>query len=287
MKKTISLFYLLLFLITFPVFADEAMPVLLLHEGSIHYIFEARVNVREKASLSSKKVGLALMGERVKIVKKMEKREELYGLIAPWYEVEWQGKRGFIWGGLLSSVDVSADFDGDGQEEVLMSRALGDSYADRYCPDFMHGEIRLSRGGRLISDRPFEGSILRSSQFFKIEKKGFSPEVTLLALRWLVMDAVGGVGHREIYYLRGDKFQLLDRSTATLEHEDRDEVVVIYPVDKNGKTNILRLERRVTEHEVENSYEGYNYNYDVKVRDNELVWAKEFLWNGKDFTELK
>lgn len=268
-------------------FSQQSVPLIFLDEGSTHYIFEKRVNVRNAPSLKAEKVGLALMGEPVKIVRRTEKVETLYDLEAPWYEVEWKGKSGFIWGGLISSLDLKGDFDRDGRDEILMSRAWGDGYADQYSPNFEHYDFRLCREGELITAEPFNKVVLASSQFAKVEKKGFSPEIIIVQLWWAILDGGGGAGYGELYYWSEGKFRFIERLDATLSLNDRDEIITVYPADENGKENILRLERRITRCKVKNSYEGYEYYDDEYELKDHLEEVREFLWDGKRFRKIK
>lgn len=268
---------LVITMLTAALFAAESKDVLSMYNNSTHYIYEERVNVRDAPSLKSKKVGLALIGEPIKIIEKLDKIEELYGLKAHWYKVKWKGKTCYIWGGLISNIDVKADFDRDGKDEILMSRATGSPYhPDEYMVQYDHN-IRLCRQGELISDTPFQGEVRKDSTFKVVEKKGFQPEVPLLNIYWAFGDGPGGARENNIYYWLDGQFKLLVKSNDSMLFYNTDEVFYIYPSDKDkgGKENILRLERRVTEYESEMG--------DKLIKDNLLEWVKEFRWDGKRF----
>lgn len=275
----INLICLFLICISAVTWAEGVESVLLCYENSTHYIYEERVNVRSAPDLKSEKVGLALIGEPVKILKKMNKTEELYGLKAHWYKVEWKGKTCYIWGGLISNIDIKGDFDRDGREEILMSLATGsDWYPDEYMVQYSHN-LRFCRVGQFITNTPFQGEILKDSRFNVIKNRGFTPDVPLLEIHWAFGDGPGGVRNSQLFYWVNGRFELLTGRSSSQFFNDSNDENCIYPNDKRGKRNTLIVEKRVTEYESEES--------DVLVKDNVLEWTKEFLWDGKLFKEVK
>jgi hypothetical protein len=67
------------------------------------------VNVRSKPSTDSKSLGLIKKGEKIQVIKDTEYLELLYGNIAPWVEVNFNGKKGYVFGGLLKFLFIPAE----------------------------------------------------------------------------------------------------------------------------------------------------------------------------------
>lgn len=257
------------FLSTFILLADE--------DKSIRYIYEERVNLRSSPDLTSSKVGVAVIGEEIKILRKHSKTEELYGLKAHWFKVEWKGKECYIWGGLFGKLEVKADFDRDGKDELLLSfsRTVIDKYnniEDSYL------SLRLCRTGLLISDLDFGKIEPHYIKITVIQNKGFNPEIPLLKL-YSNFQGMGGINRSRLYYWDIDRFKLLTIIEDEYYLSGSKVFKRVFPSDKGGKKNTLRLEGRLTEFE--------DIESDVLLKDDELVEVKEYLWNGKDFIALK
>ena len=61
-----------------------------------------------------------VFGDTVIIIEKTNIKEEIYDIKAYWYEIEWKNKTGYIWGGLVSTMQEVADFNLDGKKEILL-----------------------------------------------------------------------------------------------------------------------------------------------------------------------
>lgn len=266
---------------------DDLSAVIFLYDNSTNYIFEERVNVRSAPDLKSKKVGLALIGEEVKVIEKLDKTEELYGLKAPWYRVKWKGKECYIWGGLISNFAVKADFDRDGRDEILMSRATGAAdYPNSFFNLHVHN-LRLCRPGKLINNRPFDKAVMKCSELQLVENRGFTPELKLLQFYCGIGDGPGFYHNRDLYYYVEERFELLVKSKQEGHFDDRDFENIIYPIDEGGKENTIRVEKRITKKEIVWSGQDYNHLKEDFELDNHLEWAKEYHWDGKRFTLLQ
>lgn len=59
------------------------------------------LTMREEAGVSSKAIVVIPNGSTVKILQKGEKEETIGEKTAPWYQVDWNGKKGWVFGGFL------------------------------------------------------------------------------------------------------------------------------------------------------------------------------------------
>ena len=207
MKKLIYLTLLITIfcLNIYPV--DKYKIVLLLKENTEHYIFEKRVNIRSKPSTNSKAIGLAVFGDPVVILEKTNIKEEIYGIKAYWYKVDWKGKTGYIWGGLISSMEATADFNLDGKKDILLSRCTSDKevHADDYMIKFTHN-LRLFINGEMISEKLFNSKIIESSTINILESYGFSPEVTFVEFSFTFGDDAFFTQNVSLFYYKEKKF---------------------------------------------------------------------------------
>lgn len=241
------------------------------------YIYEERVNMRSAPDLKSDKVGLALIGEPLKILNRESKTEELYGIKANWYKVEWQGKVCYIWGGLFGRLELEADFDGDGQNELLLSftRTVLDSNGNEKKRS---KSLKLCRKGRLLEDLSTLEEEAVEAYISVISGKGFSPDLPLLKFRYHYAEVINHKQTR-LYYWDGESFSLLAEIDDKEYMLGKMETTLLFPSDRGGKENTLRLELRETEYDDPESM--------TPIKDNVLEEVKEFLWDGKVFKKIK
>lgn len=154
----------LLIFLSFSIFADEFNCLIPLNPNSEAFIYESRVNLRSAPSLKSDKVGVALLGEKVKVLDLTDKSETLYGLTALWYKIEWKDKECYVWGGLLSTMGVAGDFDHDAKSEQLIGqertkKLYMDSeqvYWSFLGNDDLKASLKLCRAGQVVNANPLQ-----------------------------------------------------------------------------------------------------------------------------------
>ncbi|MCH2043327.1 MAG: SH3 domain-containing protein [Saprospiraceae bacterium] len=78
-------------------------------EGTEQYLIADDVNIRDKPTTTSGVLGNMPIGTPIKILKKMEKTSKIKGHTAPWYHVQIDHIKGYIWGGLIASGMRSTD----------------------------------------------------------------------------------------------------------------------------------------------------------------------------------
>lgn len=255
----------------------KVLPIMPLYPKKVYYIFEERVNVRATPNLKAKVLGVALIGEPVEIVTRIDKSEVLYDIEANWYKVRWRGRFCYIWGGLLSTYHAQADFDGDGRDEILMSRSL--EVATTPVSIHTKDEFRLCRKENLISSEPFRGESPQFSDFSIFNDKGFKPEVTLLELTYIVGDGPVAGGATYLFYWSKDRFIKISEDEFEYVQQDARYNKYYFPSDEGGKANTLRIEHRVREA----TYKGD----ELHIKSDELASVKELFWDGEHFTPLE
>lgn len=276
-------FTTLLMLLTFTLVAladeQEIVPINPLKVASKHYIFEERAPLFSEPSVDSASCGTALIGQQVEIIKRVDKIEVFNKVKAYWYRVKIDKSICYIWGGMLSTLAIKADFDRDGRDELLLSRTMGEGDLDNMWISYDHNP-RLCRVGELITTTPFSEELPYSTGFDLFADKGFEPEVPLLEVYRFMADGGGSVYWSDLYYWSEGAFQLITttKDTTSLSYQDR--VSYIFPSNKKkGKSNTLRLERRFSKYDSSISF--------YMLRNIFESWNKEYLWDGKSFKEIK
>jgi len=275
MKKILLLVFII---ISFNIFSDEYKNYLLLEEGSDHYIFEKKVNIRSKPSIKSDIIGGAVIGEPITIIMKTDKKEEIYNMKAYWYHIKWNNKTGYIWGGLISSMEVEADFNNDGKKELLLSlcKTKHEIYAGEYMASYTH-QLKLCRKGELIKDNPFNMKVLDSSSIKLIESSGLTPDIPLIDFTYSFGDGPGYTTTTEIFYFKNNIFELaFEYSSGGSFLSEIIESKVQYPKDHGIKnTIIIEIHKTLYDEETEEKIDEFIEN------------TIKYKWDGKSFKQVK
>jgi|GEM_PF-2902573 len=256
---------------------DQAV---LLENNTIHYVFENKVNIRAEANQNSKVLAQAVIGDKIKIIQKTDIKQKLYGLNAYWYKIEFNKITGYLWGGLISTIEIEADFNNDNKNEILMSRALthGDYYYSEYMVDYKHS-YKLCTNGLLISDDPFEKKPVESNSTFNVLKDlGFKPDIILLNINWSFGDGPAGSSQNELYYLLDDKFILVYEYENYVNPGEDVIFEILYPKD-NKKNNIIEIYKKTKK------YGGDFPDMEVISENKDLIATLE--WKNQKFKYLK
>lgn len=277
MKKVIILIFLILLLSVNLSSQDKYKKALLMKENSGHYIFEKKVNIRSKPSTKSDLIELVVVGEPVIILEKTKTKEVLYNIEAFWYKVKCNNKTGYIWGGLISTMEGISDFDYDGKKELLLSRCTSENecYADDYMAKFSHN-LRLCRKGEIINDKLFNTKILESSIFSILDKNGFSPEVTLVEFRFAFGDDAVFKENVDLFYYSNQKFYYICRYFKLQDPDKYAESNITLPKE-NKINNTILLEN------LEATFDSKSGNLIKKT----LISKIHYTWNGTRFRKTK
>ncbi len=277
MKKVFILLFLILILSVNIYSQDKYKKVLLLKVNSNHYVFEKKVNIRSKPSTKSDLIELVVIGDPVTILEKTKIKEELYNIDAYWYKVNCNNKTGYIWGGLISTMEGISDFDKDGKKELLLSRCTSNNecYPDDYKAKFSHN-IRLCRKGEIINEKPFSSKLLESSTFLFFENGGFSPEVTIIEFLSTYANDIIFKENIDLFYYMNEKFNYLCNSFKLQETNKYAESNITLPKE-NKLNNTILLEN------LEAIFDPNSGNLIKKT----LVSKIYYTWNGVKFRKTK
>lgn len=277
MKKVFILIFLV-FILSVNLFSqNKYKKVLLLKENSDHYIFEKKVNIRSKPSTKSESIDLVSIGEPVTILEKTKIKEVLYNIEAYWYKVKCNNKTGYIWGGLISTMEGISDFDKDGKKELLLSRCTSDKecYFDDHMAKFSHN-LLLCRKGELINEKPFSSKILESSTFLIFENRGFSPEVVLIEFLYVYGDDTVFKEKIDLFYYFNGKFYFICNSFKLQNPDKYAESNITLPKE-NKLNNTILLEN------LEAIFDPKSGNLIKKT----LISKIHYTWNGTKFKKAK
>lgn len=277
MKKLIySIFLIIIFSINiYPI--DIYNTALLLKENSEHYIFEKKVNIRSNPSVKSKVIGLAVFGDPVIILEKTNIKEKLYDINAYWYRVEWKGKTGYIWGGLVSTMEGIADFDLDGKKDILLSRCTSDKevYADDYMAKYAHN-LRLFENKEMITEKLFNAKILESSVINILESNGFSPEVVFVEFSFSFGDDAFFTQEASLFFYKEKKFYYICNYSKQQEPYKFRESNITFPKE-NKLANTIVIEN------LEATYDSKNGNLKEKLLKSKIYYK----WSKGRFRKIK
>jgi hypothetical protein len=280
MKRKFIIFFILLLFSDLVIFSISN-EVLFLEEGSTHYIYEKTVNIRSKPSLESDIIGRAIIGEEVKIIKKIDKKEDFDNMLANWYKIKWKNKQGYIWGGFISTLEVKDDFNRDGKEELVLSLCIAyEGFPGEYWSEF-ENIIKVCRKGELISENPFNIIVMDSSSLSIINSEGFSPSIPILQLQSGFGDFPGRVIETQLFYWDNDKFLLIEHFQSSYYYNNSNEIIPIFPSDKRGEKNIIKMERKIVEYEfIEDTYQVGDL-----IKDSSQI-VRKYKWNGNTFNKI-
>jgi hypothetical protein len=281
-KKNIFIF--IFFMCIICIFSENKNKIfdqsVLLVRDTVHCVFENKVNIRNEASQNSKVIAVAVIGDKIKIIARSEIKQTLYGITAYWYNIEFNKMKGFLWGGLLSTIEVEDDFNKDGKNQILMSRCLtyGEYNFAEYMIEYVHS-YKLCTVGQLISDSPFsEKPIEFNSDMSVMKNLGFNPDINLLSIVWSFGDGPTGSKKTEIYYFVKNKFSLVYKYENIIDPVESSQYTILFPKD-NKSENIIQVEKKVIK------YKGEFPFLEIDSEKNEV--ASKIKWNGKIFSEVK
>ncbi len=277
MKKTFFCTFLIIIFTANIYSSDKYKKVLLLKENSEHYIFEKRVNIRSKPSIKSDVIGLAVIGDQVIILEKTNIKEEIYDITAYWYKIKCNDKTGYIWGGLISTMEEQADFDQDGKKELLMSRCTSNSetYTDGYMAKYSHN-FRLYKDKKIIDEKLFNAKIIESSNIHVLDSFSFSPKVTFVEFRFAFGDDGVFSENVELFYYSNEKFYYICSYSKYREPYKYTESNITFPKENKLKNTIV-IEN------LEATYDPKNGNLKTKLLKSKIY----YLWSNGKFRKTK
>jgi hypothetical protein len=262
-------------------FAAEKTPaVVLLDLGSTHYVFEEAVNIRQEPDENSERTGKAELGDKVFILDNSSSYEELYGIIANWYRVQVGSLEGWMWGGLISTSEAVADFDGDGSQELLLCLSYS-KFNNHNDPNFygMAGYTYRHRykfvdDGRVVSEKPFKQTPLVFNRHIEcLVDDGFDPRVPVVWLLEIDGSEAFMPASGEFWYYTGKLFEKISGYTDVFESDYSKTHRLLFP-SENNQQNLLILQTVIDQH---NSASGGDPTTDLM----EASWQ----WDGKRFLE--
>lgn len=253
------------------------------------FIYENRVNLRAEPSLDAEKVGLALLGDKVEIMGKTNKIDNLYGLTAHWYKILWKNKACYVWGGLLGTMGLKGDFDYDRQSELLLGQVRTKKeqfetidYIEELSGYDVESRMKLCRNGKVINADPLKYISERDFTYLTIKTcYGFTPKVDILYLSH-TSKTQGHISHDyKLCYLKEGYLHLI----TTVEKSESDDVgvsvetAITFPAELKKPNHLLI---RATLSEIYYGPESPKGTTEERVIRNEL-----YYWDGKKFSLVK
>jgi hypothetical protein len=254
MMVRVYLFIFILF-INSPAVSDTYM--IFLNQGDTSYIMENSANFRDLPNLQSSIKKNVLAGSKVIILERLSSDQEIYGIKSPWYKIEYENTEYYIWGGLLSTEAFFGDINGDGSEELLLSRMETNQKDDysRTPPAFMvkySYTYRLIINKKVFSTNPIPDTKKAYNGISLVKDIGLKPNIAFLELSYSFGDGNFGYTNTFLYYWNGFNFvnfinyEYSDSFDETTRKETIYKTKIVGPKD-NGLVNIIHFINYKTE----------------------------------------
>lgn len=271
----------------------QVLPCVYHQPGTELRFFEDRVRVRTSPNLNAEVLGLGKINEALSVLERDPIELVLDNVRAHWYKVRWNGKEGYVWGGLIANQSMEGDYDGDGKVETVLARVMLDPanrgmYGIEYFPEYMAiytADFRLARANTLISDKPLAlwKKSLGGINYYKNFDCKFASGIQLFGFGSGFGDGPASSITLSLFYLKDSKFiHLFNIEDESFDDYDREnklgqfyvKTTIISTPEQHGRENVLIVEQ--TEKSITDGVETSN-----------LLWRKIFFWNGKEFIELE
>lgn len=250
-------------------------------EGSTTYIYGDKVNVREEPNTNCKVIYQLKIGNEVKIISKCEETLTLNSYEESWYEIEYQGKTGFVWGGLLAKAYIEQDIlpKHQGKEFVVIGIKKMDDYQKIVDARFCKSD------GQILSNVEFkaiEMTMGENVQLFSysttgsyVGKKSFYPEIEFfkITFSYEACDFPNG----DVYlFVQSEKINYAFSAIGMSNEFGSVSPDLIFPADENGERNVVIMVKNYVERDEE--------TYQTKK-----TWTStsRFIWTGEKFYQTE
>lgn len=274
------LFAILIAIATGPLATDGPYQLGTFQNGSTVRLAADRVNIRATPSLSGPVIATLPIGSRLRINSKSDVSSTITRLNAPWYEVSFGdrggGKKGFVWGGLLSV--ASLDLKKAGGDEALLaglSVTPDNSIACRVTllrGGTVAGRVEFNPPGLLNQDGTYDYSVTAELH----GGRGLKGVANVIALSFNYPACGYPFGTVLVIYDGTALYQgvqTLSMVEAGVFH------VISKPVFPDEKEGVKDSVVVVTTHE--------EFNEEAKEYRVTKIEKKTYRWEGKGFTEVK
>lgn len=235
------LILLLLLAPTFTFAQDDYDKVVFLYsehefkESSIQYLYGDKVVFRKKASSEAQSIDTLAIGSEITILKKSKETLNYNGIEWNWYKVKYNGKTGFILGGLLSL--TSEEINGD---RYLVTASKEKKEDEEFETTILHYRILTSTG----KFRTGKAQLYTDAFSIQVsDNKGLEGVSSILFIEYFV-EACGVDGGGIYIFYDGNNLKEALRVARVTDggafwfYEE-----LTFPTDENGQEGIIIYER--------------------------------------------
>ncbi len=221
---------------------SDSIPV---QERSHEYLLAHRVHLREKPSLTSKKVTVLDIGSKLSLMEKSTNYEKLNGIKSHWYKARIGKYEGWIWGGMIAQKTFGSQANYDvkfvyGLESITKNEAG--------ATEIKH-QLRAFKNGRQIDKIVFDGYVTHPLEVKNIGNKGMFNVEDILTLDIPNAENGNPIGTTYIFWNNG-KFKnvasLIDYSDASYAKSEQ----FVFPSDMEGIKSTIVLETMITDYQM-------------------------------------
>ncbi|GBF49988.1 SH3 domain protein [Leptospira ryugenii] len=241
-----------------------------------YFVFGENVNLRKSASVSSASLLKLQVGEPVSILKKTNELFSSQNTKEYWYEVEAKGKKGFVWGGLLSDYDVSL-----GSQQVLI-RNLGVAEGKI--------QIKLVENQKILSQFELKVGPVSNENWSHQLYSGdfFSPNPgKLIGIRYLIFSEIEYAYSEETIFSIDSKQKINKFFTWTQGGCDPPSCAdtwLVFPGETLKEDKSIKRKKYQGE---KNTILEVTRSYNIDDETENSFNTVRYLWNGKHMEEKK
>lgn len=245
-------------------------------EGKEYLVFAENCNVRASAALDGKVAFMLQPGDKVKVVEPQGDPITIKGRSEFWYKIEFKGKSGYLWGGLLA--DDSAVIN----EKTFLIRNEGVKNQKM--------ELKILSGGKLFAKTEWESGPVNSLEGHKIKqystKSLKNPPDMIFSVGYFEFSEIeGGQWMEELMTLKGTVLtRQLNWCPGACDPPSCSETFMLFPDDK------LAADPKIKRKEYKGISNGIREITDSYSTDDEFsheFYVHDFMWNGTDFKAKK
>lgn len=214
-----------------------------LEERSHEYLLGHRVHLREKPSLTAKKITVLDIGTRLTLSEKSTNFETLNGIKSHWYKARIGKYEGWVWGGMIAQ----KTFGSQANYDVKFVYGLESATVNKGGATEIKHQLRAFKNGRQIDKIVFDGYVPNPLEIKNIGNKGLFNVEDILRLNIPNAENGNPIGATFIFWNNG-KFtnvaSLIDYSDAKYAKTEK----FVFPSDMEGIKSTIVLETMITDY---------------------------------------
>lgn len=228
-------------------------------EGTEQYLIADDVNIRDKPTTTSGVLGNMPIGTPIKILKEMDKTSKINGYRAPWYHVQIDHIKGYIWGGLIASGMRETD---NGLMFMYGVDKVEEIKHEHYTEERVKLQVRVAKNDGTELDKITFKGIMGINNYSEIEY--FEHGSQLKGIKRIMAiessgDFCGAPSGTMYVFWDGEKLHhaknLGHGSDVPVFYSEK----FIFPMDKGGKEGKIILHEQAGEY-LEDGTTDYNKN---------------------------